>query len=122
MAREQTTFRWTPHRDPYEVARAAFKVSYMSNANWRKVLAAIAAADLDVRRSIWKFMEAEHPTVNDRRMPALHHVLPSGLGDIAIGPVEYKWIEWIHFPRTWHPIPGVGHTASQDLEGLKRVL
>ena len=56
-------------------------------------------------------------------MPPLYHVLDTGVGDLApIGPVEYKWIEWIRFPHTWHPKPGVGYTESQDIEGLKRLL
>src|SRR5690348_1586277 len=37
---------WTPHQDPYKRARAQFAVAHMSNAKWRKVLRAIADADL----------------------------------------------------------------------------
>jgi len=83
MAKRHLHFRWTPHRDPYECAVAAFKVSYMSNAKWRKVLAAIATADLNIQRSVWKYIEVEHLIVYDHRMPTLHHVLDTGVGDIA---------------------------------------
>ena len=123
MAKQRLPLRWTPHRDPYERALEPFRVSYMSNAKWRKVLVAIATTGLDIRRSVWKYIDGKDPTVDDRRMPPLHHVLRTGLGDLApVGPVEYKWIEWIHFPRTWHPVPSVGHTEAQDLEPLKRLL
>ncbi len=34
-------------KDMYERARAAFSVAHMSNAKWRKVLRALATADID---------------------------------------------------------------------------
>lgn len=123
VAKPNLHFRWTPHRDPYERAVAAFKVSYMSNAKWRKVLAAVCTAELDIQRSVWKYIDGEHPVVYHAGMPPLHHILDTGVGDIApIGPVEYKWIESIHFPRMWHPVPGVGYTVTQDVAELKRLL
>jgi hypothetical protein len=92
----------------------------MSNAKWYKVLGAIAAAKLNVTRSVWKFIHSEH--LYEDSTPAPHQLLPERLADGVFQPVEYKWIEWIRFPRQWRPRPDVGHEVPQDIEGLKRVL
>lgn len=92
----------------------------MSNAKWYKVLGAVAAAELNVTRSVWKFIDSEHPY--QYPVPASHQLLPNRLADGVFQPVEYKWIEWIHFPRGWRPRPDVGYEVVQDIEGLKQVL
>jgi len=110
----------TPHHDPYERFASAFSISYMSNAKWRKALGAIADAALPLERASWKFIDSQH--VHDWGVPRRTDLLPTGLADGRFQPVEYKWIEWIHFPRCWRPITDVGHSVAQDLDGLKRVL
>ena len=114
--------RWTPHRDPYERCSSQFRVSYMSNAKWHKALVAIAnaAPDLNVTRSMWKFIDTD--TLYFYPVPAVYHLLPERLADGVFQPVEYKWIEWIQFPRQWRPRPNVGYQVSQDVDALKHIL
>lgn len=92
----------------------------MSNAKWRKTFGAVAASSLGLKKSLWKFIHSEN--IYDWPVPRVNDLCYYHLRDGRLQPVEYKWIEWIRFPRTWHPKPGVGYTESQDIEGLKRVL
>src|SRR6266545_5706800 len=112
--------RWTPHRDQYEVARAAFSVAYMSNAKWYKALRAIAQAHLHLELAEWKFIDSD--LISALGVPRERDLLPRRLADGRYQPVEYKWIERIRFPRAYHPKPGVGLVVEQDLDGLRRVL
>ena len=113
-----------PRRDPYdrdyERNTKAFSVSYMSNAKWYKMFQAIAGARLGITKATWKFIWSEH-LFNDG-VPGLHDLLPSRLADGRFQPVEYKQIEWILFPRMWHPRADVEYEVSQDIKDLVRVL
>lgn len=120
MTKPKTQVAWTPHRNPYEWCASNFRVSYMSNAKWYRVLEAIAAAELDVTRSVWKFIDSDY--LYRYPVPASYQLLPSRLADGAFQPVEYKWIEWIRFPRERRLRPDVGYEVPQDIEGLKRVM
>ena len=116
----KTPVAWTPHRDPYEREVAAFSASYMSSAKWYRVFQAIADAQLGVTKATWKFIWSEH--LFDDGVPRLCDLLPSRLVDGLFQPVEYKWIEWIFFPRLWRPRADVGYEVSQNIELLKQVL
>ncbi|WP_435017868.1 hypothetical protein TA3x_005489 [Tundrisphaera sp. TA3] len=111
--------RWTPRRDPYERAVAAFSASFMSDAKWRKALGAIADAGLGLRWATWKFIDEDR--LYDWGVPTRRDLLPTGLADGRFQPEEYRWIEWIRFPRSGPPT-GDGDPVAQDLDGLKRVL
>lgn len=120
MAGREKQIEWTPHRDPYQRARAAFGVAHMSNAKWRKVLKAIATADLRLARSEWKCIDSDHLMVHG--MPRASDVLESRFADGQFQPFEYKWIEWVRFPRKFRPCHDVGFEVSQDVDELKHVL
>jgi len=120
MKKTNTDDNSTAQRDPYERFASAFSISYMSDTKWRKALGAIADAALQLERASWKFIDSEH--VYDWGVPRRTDLLPTGLADGRFQPVEYKWIEWIRFPRCWRQMADVGHSVTQDLEGLKRVL
>jgi hypothetical protein len=120
MQKPRIPIVWTPHCDPYDRARAAFSASYMSDAKWRKAFGAIAGAGLHLDQAEWKFIESER--LFDWGVPRLSDLLPTRLADGRFQPVEYKWIEWIRFPRAWRPIAKVADTITQDIEGLKQVL
>ena len=90
----------------------------MSNSKWRKVLIAVAAAPVEVRRcelkcigSAWVATAPAAPRVNECH--------PGNLADGAFQPLEYKWIEWFRFPRRFQPKPGVGYFVEQDVETLR---
>ncbi len=120
MKKLKTDIVWTPHRDPYERSSAALSVSYMSDTKWRKALGAIADAALQLERATWKFIDSEH--LHEWGVPRRSDLLPTRLADGRFQPVEYKWIEWIRFPRNWRPVADAGYSVTQDLDGLKRVL
>ncbi|AMV40599.1 hypothetical protein [Planctomyces sp. SH-PL62] len=107
-------------RDAYRRLAWDAKASCMSDARWRKVLGAIADAELGLCHASWKFLDSDQ--LHDWGVPDRNHILPSRLADGRFQPEEYRWIEWIHFPRSWHPDPASAFAYEQDLEGLKRVL
>jgi hypothetical protein len=120
MKKAKADLVWAPHRDPYEKASAAFSVSFMSDTKWRKALGAIADSGLRLERATWKFIDSEH--LHEWGVPRRSDLLPTRLADGRFQPVEYKWIEWIRFPRNWRPVTDAGYSVAQDVEGLKRVL
>jgi hypothetical protein len=120
MKKLKTDIVRSPHRDPYQRASAALSVSYMSDTKWRKALGAISDAGLQLERATWKFIDSEH--LHDWGIPCRSAPLPTRLADGRFQPVEYKWIEWIRFPRDWRPVADAGYSVAQDLDGLKRVL
>ena len=104
----------------YARARATFAVAHMSDTKWRKVFTAIATAGLGLTRAEWKFIDADW--VYDWGVPAPADLGPDRLADGRFQPVEYKWIEWIRFPRGGRSDAGAAARAEQDLAGLLRVL
>jgi hypothetical protein len=111
---------WTPHQDPYMRARAAFSVAHMSNAKWRKVLRAIATANLRLTRSEWKCIDSDHVMVHG--MPRVTDIMERRFADGQFLPTEYKWFEWVRFPRTYRPDSRSAFEVVQDIEGLRQVL
>ena len=111
---------WTPHQDPYRRARADFAVAHMSNAKWRKVLRAIANAGLLLTRSEWKCIGTDHVMVHG--IPRLTDIMENRFADGQFQPFEYKWIEWVRFPRTYKPSSRSAYEVKQDLDGLQRIL
>jgi hypothetical protein len=120
MKKLKSDIDWVPHRDPYERASAALSVSYMSDAKWRKALGAIADAGLQLERATWRFIDSEH--LHEWGVPCRSDLMPTQLTDGRFQAVEYKWIEWIRYPRNWRPVADAGYSVAQDIEGLKRVL
>jgi hypothetical protein len=120
VARAKKLFTRTPHQDPYQRARAAFAVAHMSNAKWRKVLRAIATTDLGLTRSEWKCIDSDHVLVH--AIPRLADILENRFADGQFQPFEYKWIEWVRFPRSYRPHCGEVYEVRQDVEGLKHLL
>jgi len=86
-----------PRVDAYARARAAFSVAHMSNAKWRKVLRAFAAADLQLTRSEWKRIDSDQVTVHG--IPGETDIMEQRFADGQFLPTEYKWFEWVRFPQ-----------------------
>ena len=120
MAAQKKQVVWVPHPDPYQRARAAFSVAHMSNAKWRKALRAIATAELRLTRSEWKCIDSDHVMVHG--IPHLTDILEGRFADGQFPPFEYKWIEWVRFPRTYKPHRGEVYEVAQDIEGLRQAL
>ncbi len=120
MKKSKTDIVGASARDLYERASAALSVSYMSDTKWRKALGAIADAGLELQHATWKFIDSEH--LHDWGIPRRADLLPTRLADGRFQPVEYKWIEWIRFPRNWRPVANAGYSVAQDIEGLKEAL
>jgi hypothetical protein len=120
MAARKKHIVWIPHQDPYKRARAEFSVAHMSNAKWRKVLRAIATCELQLSRSEWKCIDTDHVMIQG--IPQLRDIMENRFADGPFQPVDYKWLEWVRFPRTYRPYPGEVYEVAQDVDGLKRVL
>jgi hypothetical protein len=104
------------HQDPYQRARSAFAVAHMSNAKWRKVLHALATADFGLTRSEWKCIDSDHVLVHG--IPRLTDILETRFADGQFQPFEYKWVEWVRFPRTYRSYKGEVYEVRQDVERL----
>ena len=103
--------------EKYRKHAAAFQHSWMSNAKWRKVLSAIAGTTSNVTRCEFKCIDSDHITVV--RAPKVSDIAYSHFADEAFQPFEYKWLEWMRFPRRFKPIVGVGYVVEQQVEVLK---
>lgn len=104
----------------YRTLRAAFAVAYMSNAKWRKLFTVIAASGLVLDRAEWKLIDADQ--LYAWGVPSQTDLLPNRLADGRFAPVEYKWIEWIRFPRHYRRDPQARRLIEQDLDGLLQAL
>ena len=111
---------WMDSPDAYERARATFSVAHMSNAKWRKVLRAIATADLRLTRSEWKCIDSDYVAVHG--IPRVTDIIEQRFADGQFLPTEYKWFEWVRFPQTYRPDSRSTYEVVQDIEGLRRVL
>lgn len=120
MNESRTKAGWADRLKPYERFASAFSASYMSDAKWRKALGAIADAELHLEGARWKFIDSE--LLHEWGVPRRADLLPTRLADGRFQPVEYRWIEWIQFPRDRRPIAGSDYSVPQDVEDLKRVL
>lgn len=89
----------------------------MSDAKWRKVLRAIANTASNVRRCEYKSIDAEHISTN--RVPGMNDIDDHRFADAAFQPFEYKWIEWMRFPRRYRPTPKESYIVVQDVETLQ---
>ncbi len=96
---------------------ARFQHSWMSNAKWRKVLSAIADTQSNVTRCEFKCIDSDY--ITEVRSPQSRDIEHVRFADGAFQPFEYKWIEWLRFPRRLKPYPGVGYIAEQDVEALR---
>jgi hypothetical protein len=120
MSTKDGPTRGRPRQDPYRKARAAFSAAYMSNAKWRKVFAALATMDLKTGRMQLKLIDSDH--VEDHGQPRLKDVLDTRFEDGQFQPVAYKWIEWVHFPRSYRPHGHLPYEVTQDVQAIKAVL
>ncbi|MEM9760817.1 MAG: hypothetical protein AAF933_16375 [Pseudomonadota bacterium] len=103
-------------------ARAArrFSMSFMSDAKWRKLFAALIAARCELECAEWWWINSPTPCV--KRFPREHEVLEKRFADGYFQPTEYRWIERIRIPRFWRPYKGVGLERQQDLEAVSAVM
>jgi hypothetical protein len=105
----------------YQKCAGRFTVSHMSNAKWRRVFHTIAdAVGTAELRSEWKFIDSDILDMH-HRMPQHGDLLDNRLSDGAFQPFEYKWIEWIRFPRAYYE-QYYQRTRQQDLRPLELAL
>lgn len=108
------------HRRYWKFA-SRFQRSCMSNAKWRKVLAAIEASGIEITRCEYKWLHFDEIEAIDCA-PQRNKYVASHFADGPMYPLQYKWLEWFRFPREYRPIPNVGHTVRQDVEALQQVV
>lgn len=120
MTQQRPRARETLDADRYAKARTAFSVAYMSDAKWYKVFKAIATANLGLAVAEWKFIDSDR--LFSWGVPEVQDLLPDRLADGRFPPTEYKWIEWLRFPRHYRPDPSREVSVEQDLAGLRQVL
>ncbi|BDI33556.1 hypothetical protein CCAX7_56070 [Capsulimonas corticalis] len=112
--------------EDYARLAAQFGASYMSSAKWFKVLTAIAQSRLHLQRATWKFIDSDR--LFPWPPPGAHELELTHLADCgSFPPIEYKWIEWISFPRTWSELPDPKRpqqtvSGAQDIDALARLL
>ena len=86
---------------------SAFDAAHMSNAKWRKAIAALEQAGLAGEPCLWKFVDAVEPYKGS--LPLSSELNESGVGDCgaANGPCEFKSVEWLEIPHElrWRPYP-----------------
>jgi hypothetical protein len=98
-----------------------FTVSHMNNTKWRRVFHAIAdAVGTAELRSEWKFIDTGS-IIEYYRMPQHGQLLEDRFTDGTFQLYEYKWIEWIRFPRAYYE-KCYHHTRQQDLRALELAL
>ena len=98
-----------------------FKLSCMSNAKWRKVLTAIATSSIEIRRCEFKCIDSEYVSVMPGA-PQVRDLMERRFADSGWQPFEYKWIEWIRFPRQFKPRQGIGFVVTQDVGELQKAI
>ena len=106
--------------DAYRRARASFAASYMSDAKWRRVFAAIARAGVVIEEAEWRFIDTERTAKIG--LPAEADLYPTRLSDGRFQCLEYRWIRSIHVPRDYRPITDVGFTRTQDIMALRSAI
>jgi hypothetical protein len=105
----------------------SFSASFCSNAKWRKCFTLLndVAADMQV---IWKFVGAQNDGVRYGLPPV--ESLEDGMLSSRFwhGPMFYKEIEWIEFPKTGKPygqetIPAAHYRQNIDavLDALNKI-
>jgi hypothetical protein len=92
----------------------------MSNAKWRRVFQAIADAGIEELNSEWKHIDSDHITAH-YRLPRHFDIGENRFNDGYFQPYEYKWIEWIRFPRSYYD-QRVQLTRKQDLQAIEVTL
>ena len=118
-------FDFVAHEEKVDkLIKCSFASSYMSNAKWRKCFSLLEEKAPDVQL-IWKFVGAQNEGVR-YGIPPIEALEEKYINSrFWYGPMYYKEIEWLEFPRVKKPygkekIPGA-HVA-QDIEQLKNEL
>jgi hypothetical protein len=104
----------------YRRCAERYSVSHMSNTKWRRIFHAIADAGIEELNSKWKHIDSDYITAH-YRLPRHFDIGENRFNDGHFQPYEYKWIEWIRFPRAYYEIR---HqlTRKQDLQLLEVTL
>jgi len=106
------------------VVAANTRASLMSDTKWRKLLAALDQADLEVRQCIIKFVGGATETVTS--VPVGLHVPRPWVDTIAFGPIPLRSIEWMLFPHIAEYDRGSPtfpkRRVSQDIDAIKRII
>ena len=81
---------------------------------------ALAEANIRHLQSMWKHINSENISTHDL-VPAERDLEETHFHDGYWQPYEYKWIEWIRFPRAYFD-KRVSLTRQQDLSELEGVV
>lgn len=108
-------------RDRYQRYAMCFQQSCMSNAKWRKALAAMGDANIKMVRTEYKVIDSDYISHIDR-CPGHPDIDIRCFSDGSFQPFEYKWVEWMRFPRRVQTREGIGHYVNQDVESLHRAI
>jgi hypothetical protein len=104
------------YNDYYKYARN-YDAWLMSNAKWRKTLAALVKlCDKSIDLKICTIDCREVITV---RPPQDNDINESRFNDGAYQPFEYKWIEWLLIPRKQAVKIGVDLYRAQNVDNIK---
>ena len=102
-------------RDRYERYAMCYQQSCMSNAKWRKALAAMEDSGVKFVRTEYKVIDSDNVDQIDR-CPGARDIDYRCFQDGDFQPFEYKWLEWMRFPRRVQTRLGIGHYVDQDIE------
>ena len=101
-------------------SRANYSASFMSNAKWKTLLAAIEKSNLKVKQVVVKFIDDNEQ--RPMQMPAWRG--QAFADSIEYGPFPFVAIEWLEFPRiaTLPRGDNVPHRQEQDIDAIRGVL
>lgn len=104
----------------YEKYSRRYSISHMSNTRWRRVFGAIADAGVTEIQSEWKYIGSDK-VVRLTYMPRREDLHDRVYTDGCSHPYEYRWIEWIRFPRKYFDELH-GLTRDQDVSAVEDAL
>ena len=79
-------------------ARRDFPHAHMSDTKWRKLFEGLAAAGVELRQMVVKFIDVAEPKVMAFPAAAALHPPRPWIDTIEFGPVELRSIEWLEIP------------------------
>lgn len=107
------------------LARRLFSHALMSDTKWRRLFTVLDEADVEVRRTIVKFIDVEVPKPMALPRRAWLHPPHPFIDTPEFGPIELRAIEWLDMPAVARLPRGRNlpdREIPQDIDGAAAVL